>query len=147
MPDDRNPAGKWQKLSSSSTAASAASQAWSSFAAFVTGSQYRYALQLILSLCQLYGDTLYFATEIKENFAHGPYLHPLYFWFYFFFLNMLWIVIPIALIYNAIEHIAWCQENSDTYIDNLNESIALKKKEKSIDSVHDSILLAKLKRN
>ncbi|CAC5355117.1 EBP [Mytilus coruscus] len=39
--------------------------------AYITNSPYRYVLQLIVSLCQLYGDTLYLLTEVKDNFIHS----------------------------------------------------------------------------
>ena len=35
------------------------------FVAFIKNKPYRYLIQLIVSLCQLYGDVLYFMTEIK----------------------------------------------------------------------------------
>ncbi|XP_005110221.1 3-beta-hydroxysteroid-Delta(8),Delta(7)-isomerase [Aplysia californica] len=95
--------------------------AFVTFWAFMSGSNYRYALQMILSLCQLYGDVLYFLTEIKEGFVHGPFGHPLYFCFYFVFLNSLWIVIPSCLIVDSARHIASCQTVSDFYIDEYNK--------------------------
>jgi len=62
--------------------------------AFLQNKPYRHLVQITLSLCQLYGDVLYFSTAYMEGFKHGPYNHPLYFWFYFFFMNILWIIIP-----------------------------------------------------
>lgn len=69
--------------------------------AHLTGSRHRYPLQLIVSLCQLYGDTLYMCIEWKEDFVHGEYGHPLTFWFYFVFLNLFWIFVPLILIIQA----------------------------------------------
>lgn len=69
--------------------------------AHLTGSRHRYPLQLIVSLCQLYGDTLYMCIEWKEGFVHGEYGHPLTFWFYFVFLNLFWIFVPLILIIQA----------------------------------------------
>ncbi|CAG5118687.1 unnamed protein product [Candidula unifasciata] len=90
------------------------------FFAFMNGSNYRYALQMILSLCQLYGDVLYFLTAIKDGFIHGPTDSYLYFGFYFLFLNSLWILIPSVLIIDSAHHIAACQTVSDFYIDEYN---------------------------
>ena len=66
--------------------------------AFLTRQPYRHITQLMLSLFQLYGDVLYFMTEVKDGFIHGEMWHPLYFWFYFVFMNVLWIVIPLLCI-------------------------------------------------
>lgn len=95
------------------------------FFAFMKGNNYRYALQMILSLCQLYGDILYFLTEIKDGFVHGPTDNPLYFYFYFLFMNILWIIIPIILIVDSARHIAACQTVSDFYIDEYNRKIGV----------------------
>ena len=78
-------------------------------AAFLRNSKHRYVVQLLLSLCQIYGDTLYFLTEVFEGFTHGEYLHPLYFWFYFVFLNSLWIIIPFILIVDSCRQLVRCQ--------------------------------------
>ncbi|XP_051824047.1 3-beta-hydroxysteroid-Delta(8),Delta(7)-isomerase [Antechinus flavipes] len=72
--------------------------------AFLRQRPERFLLQLIISLGQLYGDVLYFLTEYREGFQHGEFGHPLYFWFYFVFLNALWIIVPSALLLDA-----WCQ--------------------------------------
>src|ERR1700730_646846 len=66
--------------------------------AFLSNSSYRYLAQLVLSLFQLYGDVLYMSTEWKDGFIHGPYGHPIYFWFYFVFLNSFWIIVPLLCI-------------------------------------------------
>jgi len=99
--------------------------AFMTFWAFMKGSNSRYALQLIVSLFQLYGDVLYFMTEAKGGFSHGPLFHPVYFWFYFFFLNSLWIVIPILHIVDAVKHIMACQNVSDFYIDEYNRRVGM----------------------
>ncbi|XP_031421376.1 3-beta-hydroxysteroid-Delta(8),Delta(7)-isomerase [Clupea harengus] len=72
--------------------------------AFLYNQPYRYVLQLIISLGQLYGAVLYFYTEHRDDYIHSEYGHPIYFWFYFVFMNVLWIVIPFVLIVDA-----WCQ--------------------------------------
>lgn len=62
--------------------------------AFIQNTPNRHVCQLLTSLCQLYGTILYFTTEIKDGFIHTKLFDPLYFWFYFVFMNILWIIIP-----------------------------------------------------
>ncbi|MBN3322532.1 EBP isomerase, partial [Atractosteus spatula] len=81
--------------------------------AFVSSQPYRFVLQLIVSLGQLYGDVLYFYTEYRDGFSHSQLGHPLYFWFYFVFMNALWIVIPCLLILDAWRHLSVAQALSD----------------------------------
>ncbi|XP_045164462.1 3-beta-hydroxysteroid-Delta(8),Delta(7)-isomerase-like [Mercenaria mercenaria] len=80
---------------------------------FQQGARYRFVLQLAVSICQLYGDTLYFSTEILEGFKHSEMWHPLHFWFYFFFLNILWIIIPSINILDAFISLCRAQETAD----------------------------------
>lgn len=57
----------------------------------------RYPMQMIVSMGQFYGDVLYFATCFFDHAVSGiTYSRPetFYFWFYFFFMNFIWIVIP-----------------------------------------------------
>ena len=61
----------------------------------------RYIATILVSLAQLYGDILYYMTAYKEDFKHGPVGHPIYFWFYFVFMNAIWIVIPFILLVDA----------------------------------------------
>jgi len=61
----------------------------------------RYPIIVILSVCQIYGDVLYYGTCYLEDFIHSR-PEPLYFWGYFVTLNALWIVIPmLTLLYSA----------------------------------------------
>ncbi|KAI0231903.1 3-beta-hydroxysteroid-Delta(8),Delta(7)-isomerase [Lamellibrachia satsuma] len=69
--------------------------------AFLYKRPYRHIVQITLSLCQVYGAVLYFLTELKDDFVHGEMWHPLYFWFYFVFMNSLWIVIPLGCIFES----------------------------------------------
>lgn len=85
--------------------------------AFIRRSPYRYAAQMVLSLFQLYGDTLYFSTEVREGFIHGPVGHPLYFWFYFIFLNLFWIFVPLACIIESWKHMTIVQATYDKQMD------------------------------
>lgn len=57
----------------------------------------RYPTQALVSFGQLYGDVLYFATVAFDHLVLGiTYSRPeaFYFWFYFVFMNAIWIVIP-----------------------------------------------------
>ena len=82
-------------------------------AAYLTGSPYCYAVQLIVSLLQLYGTSLYFLTEIKDNFIHSEMYHPLHFWFYFWFLNAFWIIVPLISIGHSVTKIFQSQSVAD----------------------------------
>ncbi|XP_075041668.1 3-beta-hydroxysteroid-Delta(8),Delta(7)-isomerase [Mixophyes fleayi] len=81
--------------------------------AFFRKHPYRFVLQLIVSLGQLYGDVLYFYTEYREGFSHSEMWHPIYFWFYFVFMNALWIVIPSCLIVDAWINLSHSQAKAD----------------------------------
>jgi cholestenol delta-isomerase len=57
----------------------------------------RFPLQAMVSLGQIYGDVLYYATSMFDLYYKNlTYCRPeaYYFWFYFFFMNFIWIVIP-----------------------------------------------------
>ncbi|XP_060108729.1 3-beta-hydroxysteroid-Delta(8),Delta(7)-isomerase [Heteronotia binoei] len=77
--------------------------------AFLWRQPHRFLLQLTVSLGQLYGDVLYFYTEYRDGFTG----HPIYFWFYFVFMNGLWIVIPALLILDAWKHLSASQRAMD----------------------------------
>lgn len=81
--------------------------------AFLTNKPYRFVLQLIISLGQLYGAVLYFYTEHRDGYIHSEFGHPVYFWFYFVFMNFLWIVIPLLLIGDAWKQLSVVQTNAD----------------------------------
>ncbi|KAJ5970409.1 uncharacterized protein N7479_000327 [Penicillium vulpinum] len=51
----------------------------------------RYALQLLISVGQVYGDILYYATSLLEISYCRPERY--YFWFYYFFFNFIWMVV------------------------------------------------------
>ncbi|KAB8072616.1 Emopamil-binding protein [Aspergillus leporis] len=56
----------------------------------------RHALQLLISVGQVYGDVLYYATSLFDLYEHGElFCRPerYYFWFYYFFMNFIWISI------------------------------------------------------
>ncbi|KAJ9631952.1 hypothetical protein H2203_000353 [Taxawa tesnikishii (nom. ined.)] len=65
----------------------------------------RHPLQIVVSLGQLYGDILYYATSLFDHYYMGiSYSRPeaYYYWGYYFLMNFFWIVIPSLLIYNSI---------------------------------------------
>ncbi|KAK4034865.1 Emopamil-binding protein [Parachaetomium inaequale] len=67
----------------------------------IKDSPLRHPLQIILSLGQLYGDVLYYATFFFDESVYGAvYCRPesFYFWAYFVLLNGFWIVIPAWLV-------------------------------------------------
>ncbi|KAJ5881955.1 uncharacterized protein N7529_000627 [Penicillium soppii] len=51
----------------------------------------RHALQIIISLGQVYGDVLYYATSLLDISYCRP--EGYYFWFYYFFFNFIWMVV------------------------------------------------------
>ncbi|KAG0004709.1 hypothetical protein BGZ79_008358 [Entomortierella chlamydospora] len=79
--------------------------AWGPLAFYTAYAMYsrqptRYVAQLILSLGQLYGCTLYYLTTMVEGSPHcDP--HPYYYYFYFGFFNIFWMVVPSILMYTA----------------------------------------------
>jgi cholestenol delta-isomerase len=65
----------------------------------------RHPLQLIISLGQLYGDILYYATCFFQEGVNSVVYYrpePFYFWMYFFLCNFFWIVIPGWLIGESV---------------------------------------------
>lgn len=66
---------------------------------------FRHPLQLVVSLGQLYGDVLYYATFFFEEAVFGQvFCRPemYYFWTYFILLNGFWIVIPFRLCLQSV---------------------------------------------
>ncbi|NXV93693.1 EBP isomerase, partial [Calonectris borealis] len=82
------------------------------FLAFLRRHPTRYVLQLLVSLGQLYGDVLYFATEAQAGWSHSD-PRPLYFWGYFVGLNGVWVLVPGALLADACQHLAAAQRALD----------------------------------
>ncbi|KAL1302725.1 hypothetical protein AAFC00_003079 [Neodothiora populina] len=65
----------------------------------------RHPLQAMVSLGQIYGDVLYYATSLFDHYYLGiTYSRPeaYYFWGYYFLMNFFWIVIPGILLYNSV---------------------------------------------
>jgi cholestenol delta-isomerase len=56
-------------------------------------------MQAVVSLGQLYGDVLYYATGMFDFYYKGVSYcrpEPYYFWFYYGFMNVFWIMIPFS---------------------------------------------------
>ncbi|KAK1834244.1 EBDP4, emopamil-binding protein [Podospora conica] len=71
-----------------------------------TDSPLRHPLQIIVSLGQLYGDVLYYATSMFDHYIFDiAYCRPeaYYFWGYYFLMNFFWIVIPLALLVSSVK--------------------------------------------
>lgn len=75
-------------------------------AAYITTSNpLRHPLQMIVCVGQIYGLILYYATSMFDHYYKDvTYSRPefLYFWFYYFFMNFIWMVIPGSM-FNQIE--------------------------------------------
>uniref|UniRef100_A0A6G1RG15 EBP, cholestenol delta-isomerase n=1 Tax=Hypotaenidia okinawae TaxID=2861861 RepID=A0A6G1RG15_9GRUI len=82
------------------------------FLAFLWQHPARFVLQLLVSLGQLYGDVLYFATAAEGGWRHSD-PRPLYFWGYFVGLNGLWVLVPGLLLADAGRHLARAQRCLD----------------------------------
>lgn len=57
----------------------------------------RHPLQALVSLGQIYGDILYYATSMFDHYVKGlTYCRPeaYYFWVYYFSMNFIWIIVP-----------------------------------------------------
>lgn len=70
--------------------------------AYLTATRHslRHPIQLIVCMSHLYGDTLYYATSLFDDYVHGrPYSRPepYYFWLYYFLMNFIWIIVPACM--------------------------------------------------
>ncbi|KAE8362281.1 Emopamil-binding protein [Aspergillus caelatus] len=73
-----------------------------------TQSSLRHPLQLTVCLSHLYGDSLYYATSLYDHYVHErPYCRPepFYFWVYYFFMNFIWIVVPLYYFVQSVKAI------------------------------------------
>jgi cholestenol delta-isomerase len=69
----------------------------------------RHPLQIIVCVGQIYGLILYYATSMFDHYYTGvTYSRPefLYFWFYYFFMNFIWMVFPGILLVSSVRTIA-----------------------------------------
>ena len=51
--------------------------------------------------------------QVFEGFSHGEAYHPLYFWFYFVFMNAIWIVVPLLCIWESYQELSKAQALTD----------------------------------
>lgn len=69
-------------------------------------------------MSHLYGDTLYYATSLFDDYVNGvAYCRPegYYFWLYYFFMNFIWIVVPGCMhSYTQTQTQTQTQINTDT---------------------------------
>ncbi|KAL4941769.1 hypothetical protein BDV06DRAFT_175995 [Aspergillus oleicola] len=75
----------------------------------LTSHSLRHPLQIIICMAHLYGDVLYYATSLYDDYVHErPYCRPepFYFWVYYFLMNFIWIVIPSIYLYQSIKTIS-----------------------------------------
>ncbi|KAG0290896.1 hypothetical protein BGZ96_005654 [Linnemannia gamsii] len=83
--------------------------AWGPLAFFIAYTMYynrpaRHIAQLIISLGQIYGCVLYYATTMVEGSPHcDP--HPYYYYFYFGFFNIFWMIVPSILMHNSVKNL------------------------------------------
>ncbi|KAK6605572.1 emopamil binding protein [Botrytis cinerea] len=66
-------------------------------------------LQIIVTVGQIYGLVLYYATHTFDYYhKEVNYSRPefLYFWFYYFFMNFLWMIFPGMLLVDSVRTIA-----------------------------------------
>ncbi|KAM9328526.1 emopamil-binding protein-like [Pholidichthys leucotaenia] len=59
---------------------------------------YRHFLQIVLSVCELYGGWMTFAPDWLLGSPHLDTSNPLHLWVYLVFFNGLWVVVPILLL-------------------------------------------------
>jgi cholestenol delta-isomerase len=62
-------------------------------------------LQIIISLGQIYGDALYYATSLFDLYYHGTHFcrpEGYYFWMYYFLMNSIWIIVPACQCFTRI---------------------------------------------
>ncbi|KAJ9504190.1 hypothetical protein LTR99_005881 [Exophiala xenobiotica] len=96
----------------------------------ITSHPLRYPLQAVVSLGQIYGDVLYYATCMFDHYYKElTYCRPesYYFWFYFFFMNFIWIVIPGCLLADSIKTTARAFKALDRMSHSLQGNGAVKK--------------------
>jgi len=96
----------------------------------VTRNSLRYPLQAVVSLGQIYGDVLYYATSLFDHYHKNvTYCRPeaYYFWFYFFFMNFIWMVIPGMLLYQSIQNTSQAFKALDRMSTTLQGNGAVKK--------------------
>ncbi|TDL16235.1 Emopamil-binding protein [Rickenella mellea] len=73
---------------------------------------------VVLSTAELYGGFMTFSPEWLTGSANLDTSNPLYMWVYLFFMNVIWVVIPIWLMVDSYGHISkgmrWAQAASNS---------------------------------
>jgi len=83
---------------------------------------YRHWLQMVINVCDLYGDWMCLVPEFLIGSPHLNYANPLYLWVYLIFFYALWIIIPLLLVYQSWIFITRCARNNDNTPCNLERS-------------------------
>lgn len=86
--------------------------------AYLTATRHslRHPIQVIVCMSHLYGDMLYYATSLFDEYVHGrPYSRPepYYFWLYYFLMNFIWIIVPAYFLYQSISTISAALKQSE----------------------------------
>lgn len=79
----------------------------------ITRNPYRFGIQSVVSVGQIYGDALYYATSFFDHHMMGvTYSRPeaFYFWFYFIFMNAIWVAIPGSKSADSDPHLCLANE-------------------------------------
>jgi len=69
-------------------------------------SPYRFPMQALVSTGEFYGNVLYLCTSLVDEHFTGKRFYrpePYFFWFYFIFMNAIWLVVPGYCLYASIE--------------------------------------------
>ncbi|EDV25797.1 uncharacterized protein TRIADDRAFT_24579 [Trichoplax adhaerens] len=80
--------------------------------AIVNNKHYRHFLQITLCVCELYGGWMTFAPEWITGSPSLDTSNALYLWIYLVFFNGLWVVIPLAMLWQSWEALRPLQELS-----------------------------------
>ncbi|KAF7859701.1 hypothetical protein EAF04_008780 [Stromatinia cepivora] len=81
-----------------------------------TNSQFRHAIQALVSTGELYGNLLYLVTSLLDEYVTGKRYYrpePLYFWVYFVLMNSIWLCVPGFALFDSIVASAKSFEYSD----------------------------------
>ncbi|KAL4880205.1 Emopamil-binding protein [Aspergillus karnatakaensis] len=84
--------------------------------AIISSHSLRHPLQIIVCMAHLYGDALYYATSLYDDYVHKrPYCRPepFYFWVYYFLMNFIWIVIPGLYLYQSMSTVSRAMKRID----------------------------------
>eukprot|EP00054_Salpingoeca_dolichothecata_P021319 m.136223 g.136223 ORF g.136223 m.136223 type:complete len:216 (-) comp23943_c0_seq2:118-765(-) len=66
-----------------------------------TRKPYRHLLQVCISVMELYGGAMTFFPEFVEGSPNLSTSNPVYLWVYLVFMNILWVVLPLVLLWDS----------------------------------------------